>query len=118
MLNIIDEYHPDYPLIYNSLPCAEDHGSQSILKKRRISRKSQRQFRKYLLSEHPYCHYCSRKVNKHSSSIDHKHPLSKGGGNKRKNLVLSCTECNNKKGDSTYAEFIAIMKIEENFASD
>ena len=38
--------------------------------------------------------------------IDHKIPLSKGGGNEIENLALSCPNCNWSKRDKTDIEFI------------
>ena len=42
--------------------------------------------------------------------IDHKLPVSKGGGNNLDNLALSCPGCNWSKNDKTSEEFIAFRK--------
>lgn len=64
----------------------------------------------------PHCHYCKRKVRLRvygqdrradDASLDHKIPKSKGGTNDDDNLILSCSECNNAKGDRSYEDFVA-----------
>ena len=50
------------------------------------------------------CGYCG--VSGHLC-IDHKTPLSRGGGNEDDNLIAACFTCNNKKGVLTYDEFIS-----------
>jgi len=37
-------------------------------------------------------------------TIDHKHPLSKGGSDKLNNLRFLCGSCNSKKGNKTQAK--------------
>ena len=70
-------------------------------------------FRKWWLKQQGklVCHYCGRKGLKKSvrtreeeetklATIDHVHPLSKGGERyKDYNLVVACWPCNQKKGD-------------------
>jgi 5-methylcytosine-specific restriction endonuclease McrA len=34
-----------------------------------------------------------------TATLDHVIPLSKGGPNKRENIVLACGKCNRDKGD-------------------
>lgn len=63
--------------------------------------------RAYILSrDHYRCRYCGRRLNQQSNNtdpldatIDHIHPRSRGGTNKRRNLVACCLECNRRKGD-------------------
>ena len=50
------------------------------------------------------CSYCSIDV-EGMYEIDHDIPLSKEGSNEPTNLVVSCSECNNKKHASTGAQF-------------
>lgn len=59
------------------------------------------------------CHYCSRicdfktkQLSKNKATIDHKTPYALGGTNRQENLLLSCLECNFKKGDIEYEQFI------------
>jgi len=51
------------------------------------------------------CAYCG-KPTLNNYHIDHKLPLSKGGGNEINNLALSCPTCNLSKNDKTDIEFI------------
>ena len=51
------------------------------------------------------CAYCGEKcITKYH--IDHKTPLSRGGGNEFDNLALSCPRCNLSKNDKTDGEYI------------
>ena len=43
------------------------------------------------------------------STIDHVVPLSKGGGNTLKNMVIACLECNQSKADKTVEEFKQLL---------
>ena len=43
------------------------------------------------------CQYCSKRISKYESTIDHIIPKSKGGRNTWDNLVLACRECNTVK---------------------
>lgn len=54
------------------------------------------------------CAYCGKdcSIEYH---IDHKLPLSRGGGNEFDNLALSCPTCNLKKHDKTDVEFIGYV---------
>ena len=69
------------------------------------------------------CHYCKRinlltnpkkKVIEENPfnilTIDHKIPLSKGGHNTLKNMLLSCQYCNTLKDNMLYEDFIHKMK--------
>lgn len=64
------------------------------------------------------CAYCGKRVyrevnNTHNSkaTIDHIVPLSKGGTNAQYNLVLSCFECNNRKGSKEVDKFVTNNRI-------
>ena len=46
------------------------------------------------------CQYCDKRLNKSRFTIDHVIPKSKGGKTDWNNLVVSCSKCNTKKGDS------------------
>jgi 5-methylcytosine-specific restriction endonuclease McrA len=50
------------------------------------------------------CHWCGCKVGK-TYHVDHVIPLSKGGSNDPRNIVISCPECNLKKHDKMPHEF-------------
>jgi hypothetical protein len=51
------------------------------------------------------CVYCGENVSE-KFHIDHKLPLSRGGGNEIENLALSCPDCNYKKNNKTDIEFV------------
>lgn len=51
------------------------------------------------------CAYCGKDCSQ-EYHIDHKLPLSRGGGNNIDNLALSCPTCNLRKNDKTDVEFI------------
>lgn len=51
------------------------------------------------------CQYCGHKgKNSKSLTLDHVHPKSMGGDNGWTNLVTSCKDCNNKKGNMLLKE--------------
>lgn len=49
------------------------------------------------------CYYCGVRVS--GGHIDHKNPRSRGGSNRRNNLVLACAPCNLAKNDMTAQQF-------------
>jgi hypothetical protein len=56
-----------------------------------------------------FCYYCGELLYKTLNSvyhIEHKTPLSRGGTNDISNIVLSCAECNLRKGTKTDKEFL------------
>lgn len=62
--------------------------------------------RQYLLEKFNHtCVYCSA-TNK-PFNLDHFHPKSRGGSDRVSNLVLSCVDCNQAKGDKLPAEFLS-----------
>ena len=51
------------------------------------------------------CYYCGAKISSSASHLEHKTPISRGGDNRRSNLVIACASCNLKKGTKTEEEF-------------
>lgn len=51
------------------------------------------------------CSYCGRTHRLRYLEIDHKHPVSRGGGNEIGNLQLLCVPCNMRKGIQSDHEF-------------
>jgi 5-methylcytosine-specific restriction endonuclease McrA len=43
------------------------------------------------------CCYCNADISDGRHSVDHRVPLSKGGGNGRDNIALACVPCNSRK---------------------
>jgi 5-methylcytosine-specific restriction endonuclease McrA len=61
------------------------------------------------------CVYCDIKMtldlgHSHTATIDHIVPLSKGGLRDTFNEVASCHECNTKKGDRPFRDFVMDIK--------
>lgn len=50
------------------------------------------------------CQYCGKHIPRSVATVDHVIPRAKGGVTAWDNCVLSCAECNNKKGNRTPAE--------------
>lgn len=55
------------------------------------------------------CQYCGDKLNRDKLTMDHVFPKSRGGRKTWENIVTSCLDCNNRKGDRTPSE--ARMKL-------
>lgn len=53
----------------------------------------------------PVCFYCKHETPRELRTIDHKTPLSKGGGHIASNLVMACWACNCSKRDLNEQEF-------------
>lgn len=49
-------------------------------------------------------------ISEKRATIDHLTPLSKGGTNRRENLVVACWKCNNQKADKDFTEFDLKLK--------
>lgn len=63
------------------------------------------ELREYMLEKwHRKCAYCG--VTDTQLEIEHIIPRSKGGSNRVSNLTLSCTKCNQKKGNKPVEEFL------------
>lgn len=58
--------------------------------------------RNVFLRDHYTCQYCDAKVSDKEATVDHVHPLSKGGGNTWANLVTACRPCNYRKSDKRH----------------
>lgn len=52
------------------------------------------------------CFYCESTIPGGEAHLEHKRPISRGGGNSRGNLALSCAACNLRKGRKTHDEFL------------
>lgn len=56
------------------------------------------------IEEKNHCYYCGELCND-DKTIDHKHPVSRGGTNDIDNLVVACRSCNCSKNDKTEEEY-------------
>lgn len=65
------------------------------------------------------CAYCNARLYRQSAvipfdcpllaSVDHRHPLGRGGEDEPWNYAMACVECNNAKGDMLEEEFVALF---------
>lgn len=107
----ISKYKPYNPKYYSSEKSKEKKLARDM--KRRVLKKNADLEYKitYLDIEHiktkynNKCAYCGVDCSD-KFHIDHKLPLSRGGGNQLDNLALSCPTCNYKKNNKTDIEFI------------
>lgn len=63
-----------------------------------VSRINMTQTRAELYKRSQVCKWCLSPVSLDNATVDHVIPLARGGTNRRDNLVLSCWECNQKRG--------------------
>ncbi len=52
-----------------------------------------------ILNSDPHCKWCGATLTRHTATIEHVVPLSKGGTNDQHNLALACAACNHDRGD-------------------
>lgn len=50
------------------------------------------------------CQYCEKKLTRETATVDHVMPRSRGGLTSWENCVISCNDCNCKKGNRTPGE--------------
>ncbi len=53
------------------------------------------------------CVYCGIRLDLDNATIDHVHPLARGGAHVPGNIVVACAPCNRLKGDMLPHEFFA-----------
>ena len=51
------------------------------------------------------CYFCGIQLHAGISSLDHKKPLSRGGGDNEENLHIVCKTCNGAKGSLNLEQF-------------
>ena len=56
-------------------------------------------------AQHGLCYYCGASLKDAGQHLEHMTPLSRGGAHALENLVLSCQDCNLRKGTKTAKEF-------------
>ena len=97
---------------YTHGPCARFLFPSVIVLKSYIQKKniSMSPTRKNIYWRDKYtCQYCGEQYKYRQLSLDHVVPKSRGGDRGWLNLVTSCQDCNQKKGDKTPSE--ASMKL-------
>ena len=56
--------------------------------------------------EEGICYYCQKTFSADQLTMDHKLPLARGGFSSKSNIVVSCQNCNTKKGTKTSVDFV------------
>jgi 5-methylcytosine-specific restriction endonuclease McrA len=56
------------------------------------------------------CQYCGKELNVKNATVDHIHPISRGGKNSYVNCVCSCKTCNQWKGDKLLSETKMVLR--------
>ena len=75
-----------------------------------MSRKTRQALRAELFTDDPRCTYCRREITRFDeSTLDHVHPVSRGGRNYRRNLALCCEVCNQHKANLTLTEWSDVL---------
>ncbi len=52
------------------------------------------------------CYHCEQRFSKELLTMDHLIPMARGGKSTKKNCVVSCKECNTKKGHKLGVELV------------
>lgn len=81
-----------------------------IGKIRNISQVAKLSRKSLFLRDSGECQYCEIRLSLKSCTIDHVIPRSRGGRHEWKNVVLSCTRCNQKKGSQFLKECTLNLK--------
>ena len=81
--------------------------SKSHLQKERLKAKQLRSTKwwRQKLKE-GICYYCQKTFATDELTMDHKLPLARGGFSSKSNIVISCHNCNTKKGTKTSVDFV------------
>jgi len=56
-----------------------------------------------------FCFYCGEPLSLKTRTRDHMLPRSRGGRNRRDNIVVACKRCNTDKGSLNLQEFRLVM---------
>jgi len=59
------------------------------------------------------CRYCGKGLTRQTATGDHVHPISMGGPNKVKNIVIACAPCNSRKGSMAAGTFKELLRKEQ-----
>ncbi len=62
--------------------------------------------RVYGVDKFIFCHYCGSLIPYKMVTRDHVIPRSKGGSNRKENIVPSCVTCNTEKGKMDYIDYL------------
>ncbi|CAJ1611451.1 HNH endonuclease [Clostridium perfringens] len=64
------------------------------------------------------CCYCGKELVPEERTVDHIHPINRGGETVLENLAVCCQRCNFEKQDMTLQEYIAYKSKKDNFLLD
>jgi 5-methylcytosine-specific restriction protein A len=92
-----DSHNPDYQYIETVDPAA--------IQKERVKARELRasQWWRQEIGK-GICYHCEQRFSREELSMDHLIPLSRGGRSTKKNIVVSCKQCNSHKKNLTVAE--------------
>ena len=57
------------------------------------------------------CVYCGHRLDPLEATLDHVHPVARGGAHAPGNLVVACAPCNRMKGDMLPYEFFGGIRL-------
>ena len=77
---------------------ARAHGGQRTL--------TTQQWIATLVASRGACQYCCQQVGYHALTLDHRQPLNLGGDHSAENVTPVCLDCNQRKHDMTYAQWV------------
>jgi 5-methylcytosine-specific restriction endonuclease McrA len=66
--------------------------------------------RAFKIRNHVRCHYCGKGLTRQTATGDHRNPISRGGKNKQRNIVIACTDCNSRKGSMDMGTFMRLIR--------
>jgi len=73
----------------------------------KVQKQELKELRKSIIvSVNPTCWYCGIELDFMTITRDHVVPKSKGGSNKKSNIVICCSNCNRTKASLDYYEFL------------
>ncbi len=67
-------------------------------------------FAKEFIKENPdaKCIYCEKHLNEVNATTDHIIPICDGGNNTQVNLMVSCFDCNNERGNMQFIDYLRL----------
>lgn len=67
-------------------------------------------FAKEFIKENPdaKCIYCEKVLNELNATTDHIIPICDGGNNTQVNLMVSCFDCNNERGNMQFIDYLRL----------
>lgn len=67
-------------------------------------------FAKEFIRENPdaKCIYCETHLNESNATTDHIIPICEGGNNTQVNLMVSCFDCNNERGNMKFIDYLRL----------